>query len=263
MRSLFRILLLLGIVFAVFVLVTQWVLPVRTSVKAVREAPHRAWLTPRELPDHSISQVAGTKLSYFGFEYEIPWSDIDGSKTKLSSGSVLLTLHSGLRLMIGANPPGGWTKAQEGKPESMSNVATKMTGADSDYDLLASIYAFTPGKVHIWSLSPGLHYRETLLLDFKSLTLQPEAENGFFYVGNSEFKGFQEGDPQGSAPNDEPKGKSTVLVKLFSRSGSLSFTLFQKDLASPTEVHQAEINRFIQSVHRTPEDVDKTNISMR
>jgi len=35
------------------------------------------------LKDTSVSEAPGTKLSYFGYEFEVPWSDLDESQTKL------------------------------------------------------------------------------------------------------------------------------------------------------------------------------------
>ena len=37
---------------------------------------------PVELQDLSISQASGRKLAYFGYEFEIPWDDIDEAKSR-------------------------------------------------------------------------------------------------------------------------------------------------------------------------------------
>ncbi len=42
---------------------------------------------PVPLPDLSVSRVAGTTLSYFGYEFEVPWTDIDTEKTKIVGGN--------------------------------------------------------------------------------------------------------------------------------------------------------------------------------
>ena len=68
--------------------------------------------------------------------------------------------------------------------------------ASSDYIAHKNVYEFTPSKVHFWSLSSSLHYREDMLLVIKSIMPSSAAEAGIFNVENEHFKGFQQGDPR-------------------------------------------------------------------
>lgn len=249
MPSLRRIVVALGIVFMIGVLVTQWILPVTMSFQAARKPPSGSWLVPRELPDHSISSAPGTKLSYFGSVFEVPWTDVDDAKTKSYPDAALLTFHSGLKLMIGASPQKFLRGDFFGKSKIMQVGVDQTFGIHSDYDFFSQLYNFTPDKIHLWAISPSLHYRDMFMLELKSKMLPREAETGFFYIGNSNYKGFQEGDPAASS-NYHPQSKSSVFIRLFSDQGCLNLTLFQKDFQNPTGVSQSEINRIIQSVHR-------------
>src|SRR5713226_5547759 len=57
--------------------------------------------TPMELTDLSISQAPGMNLSYFGYEFEVPWTDIDKEKTKIIGGNkVIIVFRSGNVLMM-------------------------------------------------------------------------------------------------------------------------------------------------------------------
>jgi hypothetical protein len=59
----------------------------------------------RNCKDHTISQPAGTRLSYLGYDFEAPWNDLDQSKTELypkeksEKRSVICVFNSGLRLV--------------------------------------------------------------------------------------------------------------------------------------------------------------------
>ena len=115
MRQLRRILVLIAVMIAVIVLTTQWILPVYLSIETANKPPTRSRLVPRELLDHSVASGPVTKLSYFGYEFEIPWNDIDEAKTKSYRDMVVLTFHSGLKLMVGTSPPKLWLDGLLGK----------------------------------------------------------------------------------------------------------------------------------------------------
>ncbi len=239
-----RILVMIAIVIAIIIVTTQWIFPVYLSIETAHTPPVSAWLVPRDLSDRSVATAPGTKLSYFGYEFEVPWSDLDESKTKSYRDMTLLVFHSGLRLLVGASPPKLWLSGPFGKS------AEQGSGAHSDYDLLKTVYGFTPDKMHLWAFSPRIHYRETLLLSLKSATVHAEAATGFFYIGNSVNQGFQEGNPQAWPTDYRPKSRSAVSIQLFSDQGCLNLTLFQRDFANPAGVSQADLNRIIQSVRR-------------
>jgi|SRR5580693_10422272 hypothetical protein len=59
---------------------------------------------PVELTDLSISQADGKKLSYCGYEFEVPWQDIDEAKTRIVSGNkAIVTFRSGNVLLSAAS----------------------------------------------------------------------------------------------------------------------------------------------------------------
>ncbi|HEV7217556.1 MAG: hypothetical protein ACHP8A_12885 [Terriglobales bacterium] len=250
MRQIRRILLLIAVTIAVIVLAAPWIGDVYLSIETAKDPPRRSRLVPRELLDHSLATAPGTKLSYFGYEFEIPWNDIDVAKTKSYRDMVVLTFRSGLKLMVGATPPKFWLDGLAGYSKTTAAVVEQSYGVHSDYDFLKTMYTLTPNEMHLWAFSPRIHYRETFLLVVKSTAILPEAETGFYYVGNSTNQGFQEGDPQAWPSNYSPKSRSSVAIQLFSDRGCLNLTLFQKDFLDPAGVTQADLNRIIQSVQR-------------
>jgi hypothetical protein len=104
-----RILTTVAITLGVIALGAFYVAPVALSFDAARKAPPAARVVPTELKDLSVSQVQGTKLLYVGYEFEIPWNDLDPSQTrsvpKDHPEMVALVFRSGLHLIVSASPP--------------------------------------------------------------------------------------------------------------------------------------------------------------
>jgi hypothetical protein len=83
LRLIRRFVLTVVIALVVIFVGIQWIVPVTLSFYAARKAPPIARVTPTDLKDQSLSQTPGKRLSYFGYEFEIPWSDLDETQTKL------------------------------------------------------------------------------------------------------------------------------------------------------------------------------------
>ena len=110
MELLRRIFTTIVVTVAIILGCIYWVAPA-LSFYAAKKAPPVAKIVPSDLTDTSVSQAPGTRLSYFGYEFEVPWSDLDDSKTKLypkdkpQKNMAELTFHSGLRMLVSAGPP--------------------------------------------------------------------------------------------------------------------------------------------------------------
>ncbi len=89
------------------------------SFYAANKVPLVARIVPTELKDTSVSEAPGTKLSYFGYELEVPWNDFDEIQTQLhpkdkpEKFKVDLHFRSGLRLVFSAAPPRLWTDSSD------------------------------------------------------------------------------------------------------------------------------------------------------
>jgi hypothetical protein len=223
--------ILIAIVFIVAAL--SWIAPAGVLYFA-KTAPAVARVVPTELKDVSTSSTPGRSLSYFGYEFELPWNDLDESQTQVSEKSnlntVWLCFRSGLKLFIVMTPP----KAQA-----------------PDYASLQRIYEVTPEKIHYWSLIQGWGYREVLLLQLKSILLDEvgnphggssPAETGIFNIQTQGYEGFQYGDPR-SRPN-------TLELRLYSQDGRVEIKFLQGGYDEPAGVTQPEINRILQSLRK-------------
>lgn len=252
MKLLRRILVTIVVTLAVVFLCLYRVVPIALSFYAARKAPAVAKVLPADLKDASLSPSPTAKLSYLGYDFEVPWTDLDDSKTKLypqnkpEKTMALLTFRSGLRLMVLAGQPRSFAhefvKDMKVSPQAFEAIFGH-DAAVSDYAFTKRVYAFTPDSMHHWTLSTPLFAREEMLLMVKSVMPSKPAQTGIFNIRNQDFQGFQQGNPH--------IRQDYLVMTLFSGSGSFEITFLQKDYASPLGVTQPEINRIIQSVRKT------------
>jgi hypothetical protein len=143
---------------AVIFVAMRWAAPGALSYYSVKKAPPIVSVVPTDLKDLSISQAPGMKFSYVGYEFEVPWTDLDESQTKLypndNTEKTRVDLHfrSGLRLLVTDLPSRGMV---DGLPKEfkVSPQALEMVfGHDmmkSDYTFHKAVYEFTPDKMNI------------------------------------------------------------------------------------------------------------------
>ena len=251
MKLLPRILLTIAVALAVIFVLVHWVAPVALSFYAARKAPAVARVVPTELKDHSMADAPGSKLAYAGYEFEVPWNDLDDAQTKLYPTNAAeknradLHFRSGLRLIVTAIPACEWTKnlATELKvPQQRVEAAFGAEAMKSDYSFVKTIYEFTPDKMNHWQAFHGTHGRDQWLLILKSLMPLKAAESGIFNIQNQDYRGFQQGDPQ-----MHPDG---VAINLYRDDGSIEMLFRTKDYHITSGLTQAELNRVIGSVRR-------------
>ncbi len=245
-----RILVTLAITTAVVFVGVEWIVPVALSYYGARKAPAVTRVVPTELKDQTVSQASGSRLSYFGYEFEVPWNDIDETQTKLypkeKPTRVVLVFRSGLRLMITSLPAreliNGISRVSSRVPRESMEAIFGHEAMKSDYDFVNMLYEFTPDTMHHWSISSKIFARESVLLVLKSIAPAKSAETGIFRVQNLSFKGFQQGDAE--------TRENGVLIDLYSDEGGIELIFAENNYRSSGRVTQPEINRIIQSVHK-------------
>jgi hypothetical protein len=141
-------------------------------------------------------------MRYFGYEFEVPWSDVAHAERKpfaiKDSGgdSACVSFRSGLKLLV---------------------TATPVDAASSNYALAKLIYGFSPNTMHIWPPSPRTQSRRLELYMGKSAILSnplsTEAAAGIYNLNGAGYKGFQLGNPQ--------LRPDTLRVQLYSTTAAL------------------------------------------
>jgi hypothetical protein len=249
-----RILVSLGIL-AVVGIIYFWLFGIQTifvvgAHNAARKLPFLN-RTPVALTDLSISQAPGTKLSYFGYEFEMPWTDIDNEKIKIvGRNKVIIPFHSGNAFMMWSAPPHEFVNNVVEKMKLDRESFQKIYGAEvlqSDYSFMRLILDTTPSKITVSSTRERDVSQETLLmLKGMSLSLYGDPESGIFDVSGREFNGFQYGSPQ------SPSGR--INVELFPNGGHLDL-FFGEKKDGGTPITQADINRVVLTIHKVSAEV--------
>ncbi len=201
--------------------------------------------TPMPLPDTSVSATPHTKISYFGYELELPWDDVDEAKSKTYGPIRITAFRSGDVLWFSTFPP-----------KDFVNLIMKKSGLDpqrfrllygdeaskSDYGFYKAMLETTPSQITPF-VSKRQAVTQQMLLLIKGISM-PKTESGIFSIRTPDFRGFQFENPQ-ARPRQ-------IVNDLYANDGGVEIIFFQKtDRTAPT-LSQPEINRVIQSIHRLP-----------
>jgi hypothetical protein len=221
-----------------------------TQIIFVLEARHTARKlpfveqTPAPLTDLSISRVPGMKLSYFGYEFEIPWTDIDQEKSKIVGGNkAIIAFRSGNVLSIWSGPPHEFMNGLLATGKLDQPTFRRIYGdqaLESDYNFMRLILEATPDKVRLFS-PRSTTVSQGVLLSVKALCTPGDPSSGIFEVKTGPFKGFQYGRLQ-----SPPK---VVNVELFPEDGHLDLFFGQKRNGLVV-ISQGDINRVVQTIHK-------------
>lgn len=243
-----RILVTLVVTLALVFATVEWIAPAALSYYAAHKAPAVARVVPTDLRDQSVSPIPGSQLSYLGYEFEVPWNDLNQAQLypKDKPNRVVLVFRSGLRLIVTAIPAKEWVNGLPKETKSSPQALEATLGQETmrcDYNFIKTVYEFSPDTMHHWSFSSRTFGRESILLILKSLAPLKWAETGIFKVQNGSLKGFQQGNAEA--------GEDGVAVSLYSDDGSVELIFAEKNYKGTARVTQSEINRIIQSLHKT------------
>jgi len=206
-----------------------------------------------------MSSAPGLKLSYFGWEFEVPWKDLDAGKTKPIGKPPwqwqVIGFHSGRCIIFIRRPANQWSKLLFPPTDSYTERAynRRLFGADSssDYSFAHAMLKATPDQLTPFTFR-GKGARLTLLLMFKSTeVVVHDAKSGIFMIHTSGFRGFQYGNPENS--------QSRIDDVLYSETGGVEFR-FSSCPPKKAPISQVDINRVIQTVKsldRGPEQAGK------
>jgi len=201
----------------------------------------------------SISDAPGIKLSYLGYAFDAPWTDLDESQTKLyptdKTAKFRVDLHfkSGLRLLVTSVPARALVDDLPKELQTSPKILQAAFGIDtmkSDYSFNKMVYEFTPDNMNHWDFRRAPVNRDEYLLIIKSIILSPSASSGIFNIQNEGYMGFQQGNPQA-----QPHG---IIVSLYSDHGAVEMIFTQKDYRKSVGITQPEINRVIHSLRDVP-----------
>jgi hypothetical protein len=205
----------------------------------------RLALIPQPLKDYTASLQEGMSFSQFGYEFQVPWKDLD--RVRNLKSLTMISFKSGKTVVL-YDP-----KETLDRLKVMRDAATQegkdlrvLFGSEvpaSNYQLLNTILSTTPHHVSLLSPSNDL-VRNSILLTFKRSELVNEP-TCVYSIETQNLRGFQKGDPL----RDE---KATILDLFNERDQDLELWVATQKGASAT-VTQADINRIVQTLHPIPE----------
>jgi len=156
-------------------------------------------VAPRELVDYSVSNSSGTTLSYFGYEFDVPWDA--HFKQRLGKGLVSLQFESGQSLIfiVPENQSGLLTEIVEDHSLKMGGL--RLVFGDlmtrSAYEQYRVLLNTTPESIQAFGPRAEA-VRGVTLLTIKAIAFGPGLESGAFSFDLPGKRGFQIGDPQKS-----------------------------------------------------------------
>lgn len=253
-----RFLIALGIALLVSV-IYLWFFGFQTvvalGVRCLARKRPVARMVPAPLADLSLSPSPGRKLSYFGYEFEVPWADTDDAKSKMiGDNEAMIAFQSGNSLFVWHGSPRAFVNSVLSNDKIDPSTLRRMYGDEalqSDYALYRTILETTPDKITPF-ISPRDAGSRAILLIVKGTIMPKGSASGVFAVSANEFSGFQFGRPS------NPSGE--LSVRLFSNISSLNF-IFNQKAGGPTAIAQPDINRILGTLHKAASPVANPNSS--
>jgi hypothetical protein len=232
---------LLAAVFAVGALAWFFALPLEARYWA-RQVPVLRQ-TPAPVRDSSVTESTGRKIAFCGCAFDVPWSDLDDTKTKTGGNSTILYFDSGLVALLKCEPPREFVKGVLSSTKMRAESFRRAFGdsaLESDYGLTRLMLETTPDAITV-RIPHGQQGSLLAMLVLKAMATPP-ADSGMFAIHTDEFDGFQYEDPR-VKPNK-------ILMSLFAPDRGLEFQFFLKNHGSSANVSQADINRIVRTIHK-------------
>jgi hypothetical protein len=201
-------------------------------------------VTPKPLTDYSVSGAPGTPMSYFGYEFEVPWKTSFKKKGGTGkNGIVQFDFESGqvVVFIVPGNYSGLLTEIVDDQSLNMKNL--RLVFGDlmdrSPYDQYATLLNTTPQSIRAFG-SRAEAVRGVTLLTIKAIAIpSPGLGAGAFSFELHDKHGFQIGDPRNS--------KSEVL-EVFGMDYHYVEILCTTSKDN-TGLSQPELNRILRSLH--------------
>ena len=196
-------------------------------------------VAPLELADYSVSNSSGTTLSYFGYEFEVPWNT--NFKQKVGKGLVEVQFESGQKVIfiVPENQSGLLTEIVEDHSLNMGDL--RLVFGDlmkrSAYEQYGVLLNTTPESIHAFGPRAEA-VRGVTLLTIKAIAFGPGLESGAFSFDVSGKRGFQIGDPRKSRRVD---------LEVFDTAGH-HFEILCGSTNGNIRFSQPELNRILTSL---------------
>src|SRR5271163_5003737 len=137
-------------------------------------------LTPTELPEPWISRQPASKLSYLGYEFAFPWTDVDEKNVQVVGNSVTIHFKSGNQLFFSVAPAMQLVNSVLSSADA-EGIFPQILGEqaiESDYTLARRVLETTPSQVTL-STPRRDAVGKLSTLTVKAMVMMP-ADSGLF-----------------------------------------------------------------------------------
>jgi hypothetical protein len=199
---------------------------------------------PVELEDSSVSKMKGEKLSFMGAEFEVPWDDVDKEKIRIVGNWALVNFRSGTSIILCVSPPDSFITSISKNKTPDPKLFSAIFGAEvlhSDYALHKAIFDTTPSQITL--LTPANRAAGLSSVILIKAIMPPTTDWAIYNIRSKDFKGFQLGNPV-----RRPKKMS---LELYADDVEFEINISQNTNGPAAGITQAEINRIIQTAHKT------------
>jgi hypothetical protein len=168
-----------------FLLYTKW---------QVRNEP-KLWNVPSPLSLGTSAPSVGRKFSYFGYEFDSPWTELIRER-KMESVAILNFSTEGFIEVLAPSKNGNELDAMKRETAKRGVDIRNVFGDEttrSDYALRSKVLSLTPRDLRLFASRQEMVANSVLLILKKIET--SHFRGGLFSFQTEWFRGFQEGDP--------------------------------------------------------------------
>jgi hypothetical protein len=197
------------------------------------------WVVPQPLPATPRETSLGKSFSYFGYEFESPWTEVASERKSKSVAVLIFSGGQGISIF-------DWQESDDlvapmkGGSADRAAAVEAVFGADamrSNYALTSSTLNVTPGDLRVFSSRQKM-VATSLLISLKQIKMSRVAGRVYSFQTNS-IRGFQVGDPL--------HDKTVVIEAFDAQDHRIQLFIGAKANTSPKPT-QADINRILYSL---------------
>jgi len=209
-------------------------------VRKIAKGTPAVYITPQPLRDYSVSDAAGTELSYFGYSFEVPWTGVTKKKefpNKSGPGGIAAIDFSpgqGLVFIVPADQSGLFGEMVHDKETPYFKPVFGELAKRSPYDQYSALLNTSPSAIRIFGPPPERQGRIVLLM-IKAIALPKSLETGAFSFQLPGKRGFQIGDPSRS---------QRVQLEVLDLDGHY-VEIICSDSKNGANLRQSELNRIL------------------
>lgn len=250
-----RVGILLGVVTILFALVGTPLAIFFTARWEAKKIPY-LWVTQQPLVNYAVSEAPGTKLSYFGYKFEVPWTGAFKERRAQNVRIVQLTFDSGPVILFMAPKDHAGLLSEMVEDQSSHMKDLQLVFGDltkrSPYDQYAALLNTTPSSIHAFGPRADAT-RAVTLLTIKAIASPAMLRTGAFSFDFPQSRGFQIGDPE-----KERRAQLEVFVK--EEGNWVEIICGTKN--DSVKLTQPELNRLLKSIHAEAKDSSASPTSL-